>query len=152
YEWGQRHNYVWHLNRREAILKVSQGGYGSFPSFSPDSRLVAFARRDHSIRIYELPSGTTWKDLPPGLPVARECPYPVCFHPDGRQLAVVCGGTVQLREVDGGKVVATFKHPGPVVRLAWRGDGKVFATGCWDHDIYLWDTARPAEPLRTLKG
>ena len=38
---GQRHNYVWDLSRREAILKVPQGSHESFPSFSPDSRLVA---------------------------------------------------------------------------------------------------------------
>ena len=52
----------------------------------------------------------------------------------------------------GGKEVATFKHPGGVARLAWRSDGKVFATGCYDHDIYLWDVANPAQPLRILKG
>jgi eukaryotic-like serine/threonine-protein kinase len=151
YEWGQHHNYVWDLIRREAILKVPQGGYGSFPSFSPDGRLVALSQPDHSIRIYELASGAT-RDLPPGLPVSGACFYPVCFHPDGRQLAVVVGDTVQLREADGGKEVAAFKHLGTVVKLAWRSDGKVFATGCFDHDIYLWDVANPAQPLRILKG
>ena len=148
---GQRHNYVWDLSRREAILKVPQGSHGSFPSFSPDSRLVALSRPDHSIRIYELPSGATWKDLPPGLPVSRVF-HPVCFHPDGRRLAVVSGNIVQLRDLDDGKEVGAFKHPGTVVRLAWRSDGKVFATGCHDHDIYLWDVANPAQPLRILKG
>src|SRR5260221_11146714 len=36
--------------------------------------------------------------------------------------------------------------------LAWRSDGKMFATGCSDHDIYLWAAANPAQPLRILKG
>jgi WD40 repeat protein len=39
-----------------------------------------------------------------------------------------------------------------VAALAWRSDGKVFATGCYDNDIYLWDVSNPAQPLRTLKG
>src|SRR5262249_37159433 len=95
----------------------------------------------------ELPSGATWKDLPPGQPAQH-----VHFHPDGRRLAVVSGSIVQLRELSDGKELAPFKHPRAVVSLAWRSDGKVFATGCYDHDIYLWDVANPAQPLRTLKG
>ena len=55
-----------------AILKESQGSYNSFPSFSPDSRLVALSRPDHSIRVYELPSGTKWKDLALGLPAQAD--------------------------------------------------------------------------------
>jgi WD40 repeat protein/Tfp pilus assembly protein PilF len=147
YEQGQCHNYVWDLSRREAILKVSQGDYGTVPSFSPDSRLVALSRPDHSIRIYELPSGATWKDLPPGLEAES-----VHFHPDGRRLAVVSRRIVQLRDLSDGKELATFRHPGWVSALAWRSDGKVFATGCTDHAIYLWDTVNPAQPLRILKG
>jgi WD40 repeat protein len=147
YEWGQRHLCLWDLSRREAILRVSEGSHNSFPSFSPDSRLVAIARPDHSIRIHELPSGATWKDLRPGLSVER-----LQFHPDGRRLAVVSGRIVQLRDLDGGREIARFKNPGAVARLAWRGDGKVFATGCYDNNIYLWDVANPARPLRTLTG
>jgi WD40 repeat protein/tetratricopeptide (TPR) repeat protein len=93
-----------------------------------------------------------WKDLSPGLAVSRACISPVCFHPDGRRLAVLAGRTVQLREVDRGKTIATFQHPGEIARLAWRSDGQVFATGCFDDDIYLWDVANPAQPLRILKG
>src|SRR5262249_15475210 len=54
-EVGRLHYYVWDLSRRGAILKVSYG-YDTFPSFSPDSRRVALARPDHSIRVYDLPS------------------------------------------------------------------------------------------------
>jgi WD40 repeat protein len=147
YEQGPRHNYVWDLSRREAVLKVPQAGYRSYPAFSPDSRLAALPRSDHSIRIYELPSGAVWKDLPPGPPV-----YRVHFHPDGRRLAVLSGSTVQLRDLSDGKELATFKHPDHVYTLAWRDDGKVFATGCRDADIYLWDVANPAQQLRALKG
>src|SRR5262249_36785719 len=93
YEWGPRHNYVVDLSRRTAIVSVSPGHH-SLPSFSPDSRLVALARPDRSIRIYELPSGATWKDLPSGPPVDG-----VHFHPEGRRLAVVSDRLVQLRDL-----------------------------------------------------
>jgi WD40 repeat protein/tetratricopeptide (TPR) repeat protein len=147
YESGQRHVYLWDVTRREPILKVKVGGYPTLFSFSPDSRLAAFPFTDNSIRIFELPSGATWKVLPPSLP-----PRTVHFHPDGRRLAVVSGSTVQLRDLSDGTELARFKHPGNVSRMAWRDDGKVFATGCYDHDIYIWDVANPAQQLRVLKG
>ena len=147
YEMGARHVYVWDLHRRQAILRVSQGTLQSFPAFSPDNRLVALARPDHSICIYELPSGRTWGELPRGPSVTR-----VQFHPNGRQLVILTGNLAQIRALPSGREVATFKHAGQVAILAWRSDGRVFATGCHDNDIYLWDTARPAQPLRILKG
>jgi eukaryotic-like serine/threonine-protein kinase len=142
----QRDNYVWDLGRCRPILKGPRH-HESFPAFSPDSRRVAFPQPDQSIQVFELPSGTKWKDLPPGPPVRI-----VAFHPAGRRLAATSGSIVQLRDLDGGEAVATFHHPDTVASLAWRGDGKVLATGCWDQHIYLWDTANPARPLRTLEG
>jgi serine/threonine protein kinase/WD40 repeat protein/Tfp pilus assembly protein PilF len=153
YELGQRYNYIWDLSRREAILKVSQGGYVSFPAFSLDSRLAALAQQNNSIRIYELPSGAMWRELPPGLPLTPSS-QAVRFHPDGSRLAVLSGSVVGLRDLSSGKELAKFAHPGRVTALAWRSDGKLFATGGDNHDpdIYIWDVANSAQPLRTLKG
>jgi WD40 repeat protein/tetratricopeptide (TPR) repeat protein len=148
YEWdGQRQLYVWELSRRAVVLKLAQDSFVSSPAFSPDSRRVALSRPDQSIRIWELPSGTTGKDLPPGPPVQL-----VQFHPDGRRLTVVNRNRVMLRDLEDGHELATFQHPNSVHTLAWRSDGQVFATGCDDHDIYVWDVANPAQPLRVLKG
>lgn len=149
YEQGSRHNYLWDLSRAESVLKVSQDSYNSFPAFSPDSKLVALARPDDSIRIYELPSGAVWKDLlpVPSLPVTR-----VYFHPDGRRLAVVSNSLIQLRDLNNGAELARFKHPSGVYVMAWRSDGQAFATGCHDHDIYLWDVRNSLQPLQIMKG
>src|SRR5262249_4815250 len=130
---------------REPILRVSQD-YDTFLSFSPDSQQVALCQPDHSIQIYELPSGAPQKQLP-GLPGGS-----TFFHPNGRQLAVLHHNMVKLCDLSDGRVLATFKHEGGPYALAWRSDGKVFATGCVDSDIYLWDVAHPAQPLRVLKG
>jgi serine/threonine protein kinase/WD40 repeat protein len=146
YESGECRNYVWDLSRREAILKVSQGRYHTIPAFSPDSRLVALSQPNSSIRIYELPSGAPWKDLPPGLPVTE-----IYFQPEGGRLAVTSDRVVQLRDLAGGGAVATFPHASDVYCLAWRSDGKAFATGCTDGDIYVWDAANASAPPRTLK-
>jgi serine/threonine protein kinase/WD40 repeat protein/tetratricopeptide (TPR) repeat protein len=146
YEWGPRHNYVWDLSRPEAILQVSPGSYYSFPAFSPDSRLAALVQADRSIRIYQLPSGAKWKDLPPGPPATN-----LSFQPEAGRLAVASGRLVQLRDLNGGAVVATFEHANDVFALAWRSDGKQFATGCRDGAIYVWDPANASRPPRILK-
>jgi WD40 repeat protein/serine/threonine protein kinase len=152
YEKGDRHHCVWDLSglagghgKPRRILKSPAGSCAM--SFSPDGRRVAFCLPDHAIHIYELPSGAEWKVLPCSAP-----PHSFYFHPDGRRLAVVCRGNVELRDLSSGGTVATFKHPGSVASLAWRSDGKVFASGCFDHDIYLWDAAHSKEPLRIMKG
>ncbi len=47
-------------------------------------------------------------------------------------------------------------HPAPIgpTSLAFRPDGKAFATGCADGSIHLWDvaTARPIGPSVMLRG
>jgi serine/threonine protein kinase/WD40 repeat protein len=149
YEWGPRHSYVWDLSRREAIVKVPYGTHEGRLAFSPDSQRVALPHPNHSIGIWELPSGVKWKDLPPVSPVKL-----VQFHPDRHRLTVVGDRIVQLRDLSDGEVQATFKHKGGIASLAWRSDGKILATGGDEYyrDICLWDLANPAEPLRTLQG
>jgi serine/threonine protein kinase/WD40 repeat protein len=147
YEQDSRYFYVWDLSRRLAVVKESVGRYESRLCFSWDSQRVAFERPNGSIRIYELPSGTPRSILPLNGP-ARE----LQFLPDGRHLAVAYGAVIQLREVPSGKKVAAFTNPSAVTCLAWRNDGKVFATGCIDNGIYVWDVEQPAQPLRCLKG
>ncbi len=149
YEQGQRHNYVWHVSRREAIIKVEFCG-GQLPNFSPDGRLVAIPQRDNSIRLYELPSGKpTETVLRPGLPVSG-----VFFHPDSRKLAVISGRSVQIHAVDDGKELGKFQHPpaAEVRRLAWRDDGRPVATACLDGQVYLWDMKDLRQPIQVLKG
>jgi hypothetical protein len=51
YEWSQTDHRVWDLRSRQAILEVAQPEYATFSSFSPDSRLLALSRPDHSVRI-----------------------------------------------------------------------------------------------------
>ncbi len=152
YEAGQLQNYVlhncvWDLSRPEAILRIPQDRYDTLPSFNPDSRLVALARPDNSIEVYELPAGAPFRNLPRSIEAES-----VHFHPDGQRLAIKSANFVQLCALSDGKELARFNHQTGINTLAWRNDGKVFATGCNDHNIYLWDMAKPAQFLRILKG
>jgi WD40 repeat protein len=149
YELRQRHNYVWDVSRREAIIKVEFCG-APFPRFSPDGRLVAIPQRDNSVRLYELPSGKRNETvLRPGLPITG-----VFFHPDSRKLAVISGRSVQIHAADDGKELGKFQHPpaAEVRGLAWRDDGRPLAAACLDGQVYLWDMEDLRQPIQVLKG
>ncbi len=112
--------------------------------FSPDSRQCAIGRVDGPIRLYDLPSGLPPRELPKGHPGAE-----LAFHPDGRQLAVSCGTSVEIRDLDTGEVVADLPLPPPVAAhcLAWQPDGKTLAVVGSDRRIYLWDVATRKQTL-----
>ena len=65
----------------------------------------------------------------------------MAFHPLGRQLAVSCGTSVEIRDLDTGKVVADLPHRVTTDVLAWHPDGKTLAVVGSDARIYLWDVA-----------
>ncbi len=110
------------------------------PDISADGRLVAGARPDGSIGVYETASGREVKRIAEGMGAAG-----VTFHPDGRQLAVTLPSeprVVVVIDLETGKEVARYPHPEPPTdALAWRGDGRLLAVPCQDQRIYVWDHA-----------
>jgi serine/threonine protein kinase/WD40 repeat protein len=110
--------------------------------FSPDSRLVAGARPDGAVGVYETTSGREVQRIAVSMGVAGS----VTFHPDGRQFAVSVKsdpGLVVVLDRETGKEVARYPHPqGLTDEAAWRGDGRLLAVPCRDQRIYVWDHAR----------
>jgi WD40 repeat protein len=73
----------------------------------------------------------------------------IALRPDGG--AVLTGGhdrACQLWELPGGRLLWKKSFPGKVICLAFRGDGKLFASGCHDGTARVWTTAtrEPAGP------
>jgi WD40 repeat protein len=59
---------------------------------------------------------------------------------------------VEIRDLDqAGRVPAKFAHPSGVHHSAWRGDGKLLATGCNDRNAYVWDVSANRQ-LAVLTG
>jgi serine/threonine protein kinase/WD40 repeat protein len=110
---------------------------GAF-SFSTDSRLLALAHADGGISLYALPSGRRLRRLAAG-PV----PAHLDFHPNGRQLALLCSGLIAIRDVDSGQTRARWPHPPQAEQIIWSPDGKTLATvgAAGNGLIYLWDVS-----------
>src|SRR5260221_9025728 len=131
---------VWDLSKNEVVLHPE--GRCRTCEFSPDSRLLAFAEHHGPIHLYDLASGKVLKSFEQG-----PLPYTLRFHPKGHQLAVSSHASpfVEIRDVETGAVLQSFKHHASVLGLAWNPDGTVLAAACGDANIHVWDVARGKE-------
>src|SRR5262249_2236091 len=102
-----------------------------------DSRTLATAGWDGSLALYDSTSGKLRKRLPRGVR-----PHTLALHPDGRHVAVasMTGKLVEVRDLETGKVTATLRHPAGLDWGAWGPGGRLLATGCDDHNGYVWDS------------
>jgi WD40 repeat protein/Flp pilus assembly protein TadD len=116
-------------------------------AFSPDSRQLALAEADGSVRLHDLPSGRLGRRLEPG-PVDG---WPA-FAPDGRRLAVAGRDRAQVRDLQTGEVCAEFWYPAEAYPyIAWHPDGKTVAMVGGDRAIYLGDVATGKRTMK-LEG
>ena len=119
-------------------LRVLAGHTGNVRAlaFAPDGRRLVTAARDHTVRVWDVPTATLT------LRVTVDYPSAVRFFPDGTRIAVGAGsGDILVVDEDGG--ISTFwtgRTSGTVESLAFSPDGTLLAvvdhTGrCRVHEV-----------------
>jgi len=140
---------VWDLDRRTVIFKApattSLGGIG----FSPDGRRIAIVGPDRALGIWDIALGVLVRSLVTD-PVPDRV---VCFHPNGRQVALfrAFAPVVHVLDIETGKSIRTCPHPGGVCAVAWHPSGALLAAACTDRLAYLWNV-ETGEQQTVLRG
>ncbi|MGH7226524.1 MAG: WD40 repeat domain-containing protein, partial [Gemmataceae bacterium] len=143
---GQLYLYDLRSARQFRTLKGHRGAIRSL-ALSGDGRLLASASADHTVRLWELISGTTLFVLPAG----KACyPYPVtALSPDGRLLAIGTESTLRLYSTATGKSVLEFRGHNSAIRcLAFSPDNQRLASGLRDGTALVWDVAVACRAVR----
>jgi WD40 repeat protein len=111
--------------------------YVSSVAFSPDSKTLASGSYDQTIRLWEVASGQSLRELKGHTGAVRS----MAFSPDGKTLpSGSYDQTIRLWEVASGQSLPELKgHTGAVRSMAFSPDGKTLASGSEDQTIRLWD-------------
>ncbi len=142
------------------------GRYRFHLVFSRDGKLLAFPSDDEHVMVVRSDTGKEERRLTIGKHAGTVTA--LAFSPDGRVLAVACGGDthfdadlrpeghtpthVDLCELAGGERRTQFSgHVGPVASLAFSPDGATIASGGADTTVFLWDAGGThGQPLLKL--
>ncbi|MBW4430337.1 MAG: CHAT domain-containing protein [Pelatocladus maniniholoensis HA4357-MV3] len=118
-------------------------------SFSKDSKIVASASFDGTVKLWDVTTGQDIKTLKGHKSQVTS----VSFSPNGKTIASASfDGTVKLWDVKTDREIKTFKgHNSKVLSVSFANDGKIVASASSDKTVKLWDVTTGQE-VETFKG
>ncbi len=117
-------------------------------AFSPDSKIAATASTDHTIRLWDVATGSLIRTLLGHTNSASS----LAFAPDGRTLASGSDDTtVRIWDVATGEELLSLSGNQDVVwGVAFSPDGKSIASVGYDSSLRIWDI-KSARPILTIE-
>jgi WD40 repeat protein len=117
-------------------------------SFSPDSKKIASASCDKTIKIWDIETGNLLKTLNGHNDTVNSC----CFSPDGEKLASASfDKTIRIWNVNSGNLLKTIGYSDVVNYCCFSPDGNTIASAMNDCRIIIWDV-HTGKPLKTING
>jgi WD40 repeat protein len=157
---------VWRLADAAPIAAVKSPGT-AFKSggFSPDgSTAVLAASGDKIVHLWNVSIAEAGLDADASRTVATEVfldfntlggeVWAAMFAPDGRHILTIGGNDATMWDIGSRRPVIRYSPHGAVASAAVSPDGKLVATGSWDHSAKIWDvdTGRAVHKLEGHAG
>ena len=124
----------------------ARGGAFNALAYSPDGHLIAAARGDATVMVWEAATGVLRSTVRGHTGEV----HGLCFSPDGRRIATAGADmTVRIWDVDSGNELHRLTgHLSQVTSVGFSPDGRWLASGSWDKTVKLWDGPRAAKAYR----
>ena len=134
-----------------ACLQTLEGhsGWVSSVTFSHDSKLLASASWDKTVKVWDASNGQCLQTLEGHSHTANS----VTFSHDSKLLASASGdNTVKVWDTSNGQCLQTLEgHSRYVTSVTFSHDSKLLASASWDKTVKVWD-ANNGQCLQTLEG
>jgi WD40 repeat protein len=143
---------VWEARTGQELFALEQGNVVYGLAVSSDGKLLAVARGDYTVVIWDLAERRITQTLRHAEKTFQNIVAAVALSPDGTLVA--SGGmdrTVKVWETATGRLRQTFPHPDIVHGVAFSPDGRTVASACADKTVRLWDPEGKREPV-VLRG
>ncbi|HEV3122888.1 MAG TPA: c-type cytochrome domain-containing protein [Isosphaeraceae bacterium] len=135
----------------KAVRDLAEGSDCFFAvAFSPDSKLLAAAGADRTIRIWDVDTGKSLAAIEDHADWILD----LAFSPDGKRLASASRDkTSKVFDVAKKESLVTFPgHAETVYTVAFSPDGKSVATGGADNQIRIWNPDEDGKQIRGFGG
>ena len=148
---GYKHNkvHVWDTSTWKKICSINTSKPVNSLSFNGDSNVLAIARDDDTILLWDIKKDKTHNELKGHTNDVKA----IAYSPDGLRLASGSrdNSAIIWDAISGDKIKVLNGHANNVEAISYSPDGKYLVTGSNDNSIVIWD-AKTGNYIDTLLG